>query len=128
MGEGFAAACGVACPLKRASFRAARKGPDHQRRYCMLRRMTPWVLLLLGGTVLGALGYGHLTNQPRDEQPQLYPFELSAAEVQQARARAEANPALSHGRTVFVKVELLPDSRAGTGQRQVTVTHYRYDD
>jgi hypothetical protein len=91
--------------------------------------MTPWVLLLLGGAVVGTVGYGYLANRPTAEEPvALYPFELSAAEVQQARDLAEANSELNRGKTVFIKVDLLPDSRAGTGRRQVTVTHYRYED
>jgi hypothetical protein len=94
----------------------------------MLRRMTPWVLLLLlGGAAVGSLAFTQLPRGARQERESLYPFELSTAEVAQARALAEANPDLGRGKVVFVKVTLLPDSRAGTEQRQVTVTHYRYE-
>lgn len=90
----------------------------------MLRRLTPWVLLLLG-CALVPQGQGQQSG--RQQQPALYPFELSAAEVRQARQLAESGFASVHGKTVFVTIQLLPDTRAGTEQRQVQVTHYRYE-
>jgi hypothetical protein len=90
----------------------------------MLRRLTPWVLLLLG-CALASQGHSQSTGRPGTQA--LYPFELSAAEIRQARQLAESGFASSHGKTVFVKVDLLPDVQADTDQRQVQVTHYRYE-
>jgi hypothetical protein len=62
------------------------------------------------------------------------PYELSSAEIRLARDLAERDlhipehPLSSFDRIVFTKIDLLPDSRAGTGQRQVMVQHYRYRD
>lgn len=67
-----------------------------------------------------------------DEQDARGPYELSVDEVRLARELAERGlnmprqPASPQERIVFVKVDVLPDARAGTGQRQVMVHHYRY--
>lgn len=67
-----------------------------------------------------------------DEQDVRAPYELSADEVRLARELAERGlevprqPASPLDRVVFVKIDLLPDFRAGTEQRQVMVHHYRY--
>jgi hypothetical protein len=90
----------------------------------MPQRLTPWLLLLLG-CALTPLGAGQLPQEQQQETR--YPFELTADEIRQARVLAENGPGLSHGKTVFVKIELLPDAQAETTQRQVMVTHYRYE-
>jgi hypothetical protein len=59
-------------------------------------------------------------------------FDLSGAEIHLARALAEkgwhvpSNPQLPSERVVFIKIDPLPDAQAETMQRQVVVTHYRY--
>jgi hypothetical protein len=59
-------------------------------------------------------------------------YELTAEEIRAARELAERDLVRPEdrdslgGKVVFTKVELLPDSRAQTAQRLVTVTHYRY--
>jgi hypothetical protein len=59
-------------------------------------------------------------------------YELTAEEARAARELAERGLVRPEdrdspgGKVVFTKVELLPDSRAQTAQRLVTVTHYRY--
>ncbi|MBM4072108.1 MAG: hypothetical protein FJ271_24755 [Planctomycetes bacterium] len=60
------------------------------------------------------------------------PYELTADDMRLARELAERDlgmprqPASPSDRIVFVKVDMLPDARAGAGQRQVMVHHYRY--
>jgi len=67
-----------------------------------------------------------------DEQDARPAYELSADEVRLALALAERGldipekPLSPMDRVVYVKIDLLPDSRAETGQRQVMVHHYRY--
>jgi hypothetical protein len=59
-----------------------------------------------------------------------YPFVLTQEEISAARALAERDlmvDSLPSGpKTVFIKVDLLPDSQANTAQRLVMVHHYRY--
>jgi len=87
--------------------------------------MTPWLLL---GCALAPLGCGQTPGDPQKEEAQsISPYDLTAAEIRQARQLAETNPAFSEGKTVFVKMELLPTAQAETVERQVKLTHYRYE-
>jgi len=87
-------------------------------------------LLFAGFLALVPLGCG----KPGGDQAArvTYPFNLTADELGLARALAERewasdSPPSSH-KTVFIKVDLLPDSQAETSQRLVMVHHYRYQD
>lgn len=91
----------------------------------MLRRRSSWLLLL--GCALAPLGCGQ-TQPDRDGQERAAAsYELTAAEVRQARELAEALLAGAPGKVVFVKAELLPGPTADAPQRQARVTHYRYE-
>ena len=84
---------------------------------------------LLGGIVaLAPLGCGQAGGGPSGSVK--YPFVLTREEIGQARALAEkdlvVDPLPSGPRTVFVKVDLLPDTQAETAQRLVMVHHYQY--
>jgi hypothetical protein len=86
--------------------------------------------MLLGLLALAPLACGNLQgNQEARDRP---PYELSEKEIRLARELAERNthlPQQIHSpleRVVFTKIDLLPDSRAGTNMRQVMVQHYRY--
>jgi hypothetical protein len=93
----------------------------------MLRRKTPWLLLMLGGA-LALTGCGQEQPSEKDTQERVaVSAELSAAEIRKARDVAEALLAETPGKTVFIKVELLPGPTADAPQRQVRVTHYRYE-
>ncbi len=91
----------------------------------MLRRRSSWLLLL--GCALAPLGCGQAQPSDREDQERAVSFELSAAEVRQARELAETLLAGAPGKTVFIKVELLPGPTADAPQRQVRVTHYCYE-
>ena len=63
------------------------------------------------------------------------PFELTPAEIRQARDLAEALEPLAdlrlespQMRIVFIKAERLPGAEAASGERQVMLQHYRYRD
>ena len=86
--------------------------------------------MFLGLLAVTPLACGNL--QGNQDERRLAPYELSENEVRVARELAERDMHLSvhiHSpleRVVFVKIDLLPDSRAGTSMRQVIVQHYRY--
>jgi hypothetical protein len=84
--------------------------------------------VLLGFMVLAPLGCGRASgDQPGPVQ---YPFVLTDEELGLARELAEMDlpsGALPSGaRIVFIKIDLLPDRQADTGQRLVMAHHYRY--
>jgi hypothetical protein len=78
--------------------------------------------------VLAPVGCGQATGDQTERVH--YPFILTQEEITAARALAEKDlmvDALPSGpKTVFIKVDLLPDSQAKTAQRLVMVHHYRY--
>jgi len=86
--------------------------------------------MFLGLLAVTPLACGNL--QGNQDERRLAPYELSENEVRVARELAERDmhlPVHIHSpleRVVFVKIDLLPDSRAGTSMRQVIVQHYRY--
>jgi hypothetical protein len=77
----------------------------------------------------GACGCGRVQGEPEAALPA---FVLTAAEVQLARDLAEsqihppAHPMSPQERVYFIKVDLLPDTQAGSANRRVMVHHYRY--
>jgi hypothetical protein len=86
--------------------------------------------LCLGFLALTPIACGSL--QGNDESRVPPPYELSREEIRVARTLAEHNMHLREHihspleRVVFTKIDLLPDSRAGTNMRKVIVQHYRY--
>jgi hypothetical protein len=84
--------------------------------------------LLLALIALAPIACGQATGD--QDGPVQYPFVLTAAEISAARALAEKDlmvESLPSGpKTVFIKVDLLPDTQANTAQRLVMVHHYRY--
>jgi len=80
------------------------------------------------GAALAPLGCGQEQANDRDTQERVtVSAELSAAEIRKARDVAEALLAGAPGKIVFIKAELLPGPTADAPQRQVRVTHYRYE-
>jgi hypothetical protein len=77
---------------------------------------------------LAPLGCGQANGDPAASVT--YPFVLTEREVALARELAERDlpvEAVPSGpRTLFIKMDLLPDSQAETSQRLVMVHHYRY--
>lgn len=84
--------------------------------------------LAIGLIVMNSVGCSQAEGEP--VRPVAYPFVLTPAEIAQARELAEkdwhAGHVQSGPRTVFVKVELLPDSQGDSAHRLVMVQHYRY--
>ncbi len=88
-------------------------------------RKHTWLLWL---AAFGPLGCGQASGDPA--VPVHYPFQLTQEELSLAIGLAEkdwhVDPLPSGPKTVFIKVDLLPDSQAETSQRLVMVHHYRY--
>jgi hypothetical protein len=84
--------------------------------------------LILGGLLLAPLGCGQASGDQPSPIP--YPFILSPDEIGLAREMAEKDwHAAEHPasfKTLFIKVDLLPESQAETNQRLVMVHHYQY--
>jgi hypothetical protein len=84
--------------------------------------------LLVGFLALMPLGCGQASGDQTG--PVKYAFVLTPDELALARNLAESDLHIdglpSGPRTVFIKVDLLPDSQAETAQRLVMVHHYRY--
>ncbi len=82
----------------------------------------------MAGALLALAGCGQASGDPPG--PVHYPFILSQAEVGLARELAEkdwlAAEHPSSFKTLFIKVDLLPDTQAESNQRLVMVHHYRY--
>ena len=90
-----------------------------------------WQKLLRSFIALAALipvACGQASGDPPG--PAKYPFSLSQAEIDFARSLAEKDlPPAEHQsgyRTLFIKVDLLPDSQAETSKRLVMVHQYQY--
>jgi hypothetical protein len=85
-------------------------------------------LVLLSLAACGAFGWG-LADGDTPGQTR-YSFILTPDEIGLARDLAERDlpsTTLSSGpKIVFIKIDLLPDSQAESGQRLVMVHHYRY--
>jgi hypothetical protein len=86
------------------------------------------VKLVLGVVPVASLGCGQVSG---DQSARVqYPFVLTLEEIGLARVLAENDLVVdslpSGPRTVFVKVDLLPDSQAEMAHRLVMVHHYRY--
>ena len=83
---------------------------------------------LFGLAVFAPIGCGQASGDPT--VPSAYLFTLTPAEVSLARDLAENDWHLAEQpsgfKTLFIKVDLLPDSQAETTQRLVMVHHYRY--
>ena len=88
-----------------------------------MRSYISWLLL-----AILPLGCSQASGDPTGKVA--YPFVLTPAEVGLARQLAEEDmPGIhlpSGPKTVFIKIDLLPDSQADTAQRLVMVQHYRY--
>jgi hypothetical protein len=84
--------------------------------------------LLLCVLPLAPLGCGRANGDPAAWVT--YPFVLTEREVALGRELAERDLSVdgvpSGPRTLFIKMDLLPDSQAETTQRLVMVHHYRY--
>jgi hypothetical protein len=95
--------------------------------FLMWQRVFP---LFFAVTALAPLGCGQASGDQTETAPVHYPFALTPEEVGLARRLAETDlivDSLPSGpKTVFIKVELLPDSQADSQQRLVMVQHYRY--
>lgn len=90
-----------------------------------------WQKLLcsfIGLAALVPVGCGQVSGDPPG--PVQYPFTLSSAEIALARELAEKDlPPGEHQsgfKTLFIKVDLLPESQAETSQRLVMVHQYQY--
>jgi hypothetical protein len=90
-----------------------------------------WQKLLrsvIGLMALAPVGCGQASGDQPGPIP--YPFILSQAEIGLARDLAEKDWHLAEHpasfKTLFIKVDLLPDSQAETNQRLVMVHHYQY--
>jgi hypothetical protein len=88
------------------------------------------LLFFFASAALLPLGCGQASGDQTETLPVHCPFVLTPEEVGLARQLAEADlivDSLPSGpKTVFIKVELLPDSQADSQQRLVMVQHYRY--
>jgi hypothetical protein len=91
-----------------------------------MRQKSCWYLFALASLL--PVGCGQVSGDTA--RPIKYSFVLTAMELDRARMLAEQklldDASASDQETVFIKVDLLPNSQAETDQRLVMVHHYRY--